>query len=609
MAQSQTNEAGADMPTNAAAELEPAYQGEDPQQQQEERLADEVEDERPTKRQKLDMDKKNKRLITAANSKLGKVDLAALLTKPEAWSALPLDTREHLYSLLPAPDPDNNGARHDPDINPLESKFGGIIREELQVWQEELRNGYETAKWRNEAVEAGRERLEGCYDEWKDAAKEDQWGRLENEENEVPEEVEGARDGNDRDEDGGADDEGSEIVLSKANVKVEIGYVPLRRLYAYDHSAVLTMPAPAARAKEQRRLHNLHLIDAILRQESSPFTLILDSLEQSARPLIAEYIRRSTTKKEAKVHHHVVFVSFTTLKAPAGIDKFFEAWDIGDKDSKSWVKEVRDYLDSTVNGWSALQAPSPQQDRPEHGNAPRKPQSILLIIDSLNHLASTPHSYAQLPALLSSFLGPVTSVVAVYHTDVPLPIRMETTYPYNPDPLTSLRYSATTIFQLESLNHALAIKAARGRRYVDPTFGLDEEIEGVIQGLGANSKEGLALHMEHRRKTGRTIKEAYYLPLPINRGDPSGLQQITLLSDHPQFQETGPEQETTTGDEDGLVQSTFDLKLSEQQKKDRANVNLPYYDAQTKGQAGLESGRILYDMGSEDDFDEEEDEI
>ena len=34
---------------------------------------------------------------------------------------------------------------------------------------------------------------------------------------------------------------------------------------------------------------------------------------------------------------------------------------------------------------------------------------------------------------------------------------------------------------------------------------------------------------------------------------------------------------------------------------------LPYLDAQ-KGEGG-EGGRILYDMGAEDDFDEEEDEI
>ena len=36
---------------------------------------------------------------------------------------------------------------------------------------------------------------------------------------------------------------------------------------------------------------------------------------------------------------------------------------------------------------------------------------------------------------------------------------------------------------------------------------------------------------------------------------------------------------------------------------------LPYFDAQKGGDGPGEGGRILYDMGSEDDFDEEEDEI
>lgn len=46
---------------------------------------------------------------------------------------------------------------------------------------------------------------------------------------------------------------------------------------------------------QHRRTHNLLLINKLLSQRDagSPFTLLLDSLEQSARPLIAEYIRRA----------------------------------------------------------------------------------------------------------------------------------------------------------------------------------------------------------------------------------------------------------------------------------------------------------------------------
>ena len=57
--------------------------------------------------------------------------------------------------------------------------------------------------------------------------------------------------------------------------------------------------------------------------------------------------------------------------------------------------------------------------------------------------------------------------------------------------------------------------------------------------------------------------------------------------------------------------ATFELGLSAKQRRDREGVVLPYYDAQQRegGAAGGEGGRILYEMGVEDDFDEEEDEV
>ena len=78
---------------------------------------------------------------------------------------------------------------------------------------------------------------------------------------------------------------------------------------------------------------------------------------------------------------------------------------------------------------------------------------------------------------------------------------------------------------------------------------------------------------------------------------------VTLLEDHPAYRSTH-ESSNVEGQEQ--VGSTFELGLTEKQRQDREGVVLPYLDAQ-KG-AG-EGGRILYDMGSEDDFDEEEDEI
>lgn len=49
------------------------------------------------------------------------------------------------------------------------------------------------------------------------------------------------------------------------------------------------------RALQHRRVHNLLLIQKLLagRGETSPFTLVLDSVEQSAKPLIEHYIHNA----------------------------------------------------------------------------------------------------------------------------------------------------------------------------------------------------------------------------------------------------------------------------------------------------------------------------
>ncbi|KAK0930900.1 hypothetical protein LTR29_016613 [Friedmanniomyces endolithicus] len=299
---------------------------------------------------------------------------------------------------------------------------------------------------------------------------------------------------------------------------------------------------------QHRRTHNLLLINKLLSQRdaTSPFTLVLDSLEQSARPLISEYMRRA---KLADIH--VVFVSFETLRKPRDADVFISAWNLT---QPAWQKEVADALKG-------------QQGR------------------------------------------------TIYHLEIPLPIPPSNQNAYSPPPLTLLKYLATTIYTTHSLHHVLARKAARERSVVEPSFGLEEGKEGVLLGLGANGREGVVLEMEYRRKSGRGVREWYFLSLqPARPGQAGrvvggggkvgdGRGEVVLLEDHPLYR--SPEREAVGGGEGGEG-GTFELGLTEKQRRDRERVVLPYFDAQ-KG--GGEGGRILYDMGSEDDFDEEEDEI
>ncbi|KAL8789535.1 MAG: hypothetical protein Q9195_006762 [Heterodermia aff. obscurata] len=174
---------------------------------------------------------------------------------------------------------------------------------------------------------------------------------------------------------------------------------------------------------------------------------------------------------------------------------------------------------------------------------------------------------------------------------------------YQPDPLTILTYLSTTVLTASSFAEALAKKQASDRSLPAPIFGVGEEKDGVITPLYPQVvNDGLVLHMEHRRKSGRigTIARFY---IPVSSPSSSVAGKPISLDSHPLFRLIVENESRVADSEEG----TFKLELTERQRQARDGVVLPYFDAQ-KGEAG-EGGRILYDMGVEDDFDEEEDEI
>jgi len=173
--------------------------------------------------------------------------------------------------------------------------------------------------------------------------------------------------------------------------------------------------------------------------------------------------------------------------------------------------------------------------------------------------------------------------------------------------LTLLKFLATTILTTHSLSHILAQKAARDRSLAAPVFGLVEDEQGIVQGLGSNDSRGVVVECEVRRKSGRGTEIWFVLPPPVRQ---SGLRashdDIVLLEDHLLYHR--PADENASQQEEDYGEVSFNLSLTEKQRRAREGVELPYFDAQKDGGGG-EGGRILYDMGVEDDFDEEEDEI
>lgn len=181
----------------------------------------------------------------------------------------------------------------------------------------------------------------------------------------------------------------------------------------------------------------------------------------------------------------------------------------------------------------------------------------------------------------------------------------------------------------------VALRERRRRGFEEGRFG-----EGGFSGEGHFAEGEVVVEMEHRRRSGRGVREWFFVrtsptfaasggkgkgkkPMSLSGGEgKSEGQRVVLLDDHPAFAFSAKgrtEGERKDGEGEGeeaekeLQGLTFDLglTLTERQRREREGVVLPYFDAQQQGSQQLsgEGGRILYDMGVEDDFDEEEDEI
>ncbi|KAK6507015.1 hypothetical protein TWF481_005469 [Arthrobotrys musiformis] len=367
------------------------------------------------------------------------------------------------------------------------------------------------------------------------------------------------------------------------------------------------MAPPQANAKtvQYRRTHNLLLGTRLLSQRGtpSPFTLILDSLEQSSAPLVEEYIARA---KQLRVS--IIYVSFTTLRPPKDVTKVIKA---RGKSLDVLQKEL-------------VAATTPASGQPDPSKV-----SSMVIIDSTNHLVSISSEgegggarkpTMSLSIFLSSILAPSVTVIATYHTDIPRISSPNTAAgnAYAPNPLELLKYLCTTLITVYSPSHTFTQKRALDKSLPPPNFGLDEGVEGSLTSLGSNTgwcetcgvnekSRGLIYELEHRRMSGRAMSEWFFLL--CHAPSKKSKERLILLEDHPAYNPTIVEVPSANGGGGSVEDNdlTFSLGLTAKQKSDRDGVVLPYFDAQSE--EGGTGGRILYVPGREDDWDDEEDEI
>ena len=249
--------------------------------------------------------------------------------------------------------------------------------------------------------------------------------------------------------------------------------------------------------------------------------------------------------------------------------------------------------------------------------------ATLLIIDTLHPLIH--HTLCDptlsLPDLLTPLLGTRTALLATFHASVPVPVAEGS---YQPSPRALLLFIATAIITLSPLSQTIAAAQAAARALPPPPArGLDEGVPGVLVGRGAQAGAVL-LDVELRRKSGRAVAARFVMERPdnsvVDEKTGGAEPKFVLLEEHPAYRAAVASEDGGKGKADasaagdgGWAGSTFELGLTEKQRRDREGVVLPYFDAQKGYAAGEpgEGGRILYQMGQEDmgDFDDEEDEI
>ncbi|KAF4462007.1 elongator complex 5 [Fusarium albosuccineum] len=544
-------------------------------------------------------------ILTDPKSPLATADLRSILSNPMAWDVLDQQEKAEILALFPDDQHIEGSTAEDRRPNFASLMNDDSFRYDCAAYTENIAQGRHDPDWLASAWAAHERRKAGDFDEYLDNKFRDEW------EVELPPELQTRREPAVSRSDSDAKMEGTQAAETGDHKSTDTPMEDVTMDQQGDlqkENGTDERQAGSQEQKEQKvvtvgqvrdwpraqpwimaptsnvhaRSHSLLLLQKLLnlRDGASPLTLVIDNLEQPARPLLNEFVSRAKA---------IIFLSLVTLKKPQEADIFIKA---AGRDLQSVRKDLLDHYPAF----------NPLVDKGKPA------QRAVVVIDSLNALAAAaPQSLA---SFLSSIITPAVSIVATYHDDVPV-VLPRSFSEYEPHPFTVLCHLATAILRLSSLYQEIERQKARNRSVQEPEWGLNEDREGVLVGLGERGKErnessnGVVIHMELRRRSGRTVSERFILMPPTATTSPAP-GKVCLLTDHPMF--TAPADSGEMGDGEEEPESTFNLGLTEKQRKDREGIVLPYFDAQTDIGAG-EGGRILYEMGREDDFDDEEDEI
>lgn len=201
----------------------------------------------------------------------------------------------------------------------------------------------------------------------------------------------------------------------------------------------------------------------------------------------------------------------------------------------------------------------------------------VIFIDSLAYIQSK-----DLASFLLQLIGPITSVIATFHTDIPS--NAPSPLSFYPSALTLLNHFATAVLTISHL----------------PRDDLNDEeersrlVQQFILPVGSCNQPTFQVLLTHHRKSGRAIEASYVVNTKSH--------EITYVVPKK------PEDEAADPEDQALLKglTTFNLTTTDKQRAAKDKVDLPYLQAQEVGLGGAKGGAIIYEFEKDDDYDEED---
>ncbi|KAL1915933.1 uncharacterized protein VTP21DRAFT_6321 [Calcarisporiella thermophila] len=335
----------------------------------------------------------------------------------------------------------------------------------------------------------------------------------------------------------------------------------------------------------------LTLLDKILtNKEHSPLIVVSDTVEQSGWDVLKAF-----WKRDLQSEHNRSLVLVLNETSPDIININEKVTIIDCFSNPGWEEKVNDSSSTKIIRVTGIQLVSETVESLAK-EAIASGRKFTLVFDSLsNFFMINTRMTLKMLSRLSQCASETCRIVALYHDDIPTSdafTNSSATPSCIPELTASLSYYAPTVIRVISLRQAQLETADM----ITKATRMSLEKTSLVD-VASNSIADFVCCVEHRKPSGKVLKEI--VMCKIVEG-----QEWIHTSPYNVIREENLTDVKENQPDPTLELTTFNLSLTEEQKRAKNQVVLPYTKAQQQGE--LSGGTIFYEPDAEDDFDDED---